>query len=36
MDEMDYENRIVASGYTQDDANEQSLRPQTINDYIGQ
>ena len=36
MDEMDYENRIVASGYTQDDANEQSLRPQTINEYIGQ
>ena len=36
MGEMDYENRIVASGYTQDDANEQTLRPQTINDYIGQ
>ena len=36
MDDMDYENRIVASGYTQDDVNEQSLRPQTINEYIGQ
>ncbi|HBL41510.1 MAG TPA: Holliday junction branch migration DNA helicase RuvB, partial [Ruminococcaceae bacterium] len=33
---MDFESRIVASGYTQEDANEQSLRPQTIEDYIGQ
>ena len=36
MDEMDFENRIVASGYTQEDVNEQSLRPQTLRDYIGQ
>ena len=36
MDDMDYESRIVASGYTQEDVNEQSLRPQNIDDYIGQ
>ncbi len=36
MDDMDYESRIVASGYTGEDVNEQSLRPQTIDDYIGQ
>ena len=37
MDEMDFENRIVASGYSQEDADvELSLRPQRFEDYIGQ
>ena len=37
MDEMDFENRIVASGYTTADNDiELSLRPQRIEDYIGQ
>ncbi len=37
MDEMDFENRIVASGYTAEDNDiELSLRPQRIEDYIGQ
>ena len=37
MDEMDFENRIVASGYTSADNDiELSLRPQRIEDYIGQ
>ncbi len=37
MDEMDFENRIVASGYTSEDNDiELSLRPQHIDDYIGQ
>ncbi len=37
MDEMDFENRIVASGYTPaDNEIELSLRPQRIEDYIGQ
>lgn len=36
-DEMDYESRIIASGYTQEDNSiEQSLRPQQMDDYIGQ
>ncbi len=37
QDEMDFESRIVASGYTQEDNSiELSLRPQQIEDYIGQ
>lgn len=36
-DEMDYESRIVASGYTPEDSGiELSLRPQQLEDYIGQ
>ncbi len=36
-DEMDFESRIVASGYTPEDSNiELSLRPQHLDDYIGQ
>ena len=35
--EMDFESRIVASGYTPEDTNiELSLRPQQLDDYIGQ
>ena len=37
MDEMDFENRIVVPEYTADDADmELSLRPKTLNEYIGQ
>ncbi len=37
MDEMDFENRIVVPEYTADDEDvEVSLRPKTLNDYIGQ
>lgn len=37
QEEMDYESRIIASGYTQEDSSiEQSLRPQQMDDYIGQ
>lgn len=36
-DEMDYESRIVASGYSPEDSNiELSLRPQKLDDYVGQ
>ncbi len=36
-DEMDYESRIVASGYSPEDSNiELSLRPQRLDDYVGQ
>lgn len=35
--EMDFENRIVAAEYSEDDCNiEVSLRPKTFEDYIGQ
>ena len=35
--EMDFENRIVASEYSQEDSEiEVSLRPKTFEDYIGQ
>ncbi len=37
MDEMDFENRIVAPEYIADDSEtELSLRPKTLDDYIGQ
>ncbi len=37
MDEMDFENRIVAPEYTyQDEETELSLRPKTLGEYIGQ
>ncbi len=37
QEEMDYESRIVASGYSPEDSSlELSLRPQKIEDYIGQ
>lgn len=37
MDEMDFENRIVVPDYTAEDADmELSLRPKTLNEYIGQ
>lgn len=36
-EEFDFENRIVSSSYTGEDAGqEQTLRPQTLDDYIGQ
>ncbi len=36
-EEMDFESRIVASGYTPEDNNiELSLRPQCLDDYVGQ
>ena len=34
--EMDFENRIVSPDYSFEDAAELSLRPTTLNDYIGQ
>ncbi|MBQ0084141.1 MAG: Holliday junction branch migration DNA helicase RuvB [Clostridiales bacterium] len=37
MDEMDFENRIVVPEYTPEDADmEVSLRPKTLDEYIGQ
>ena len=37
MQEMDFENRIVAPEYTGDDVDtEISLRPKTLDEYIGQ
>lgn len=37
MDEMDYENRIVSTGLNETEAEmELSLRPKTLDDYIGQ
>lgn len=37
MDEMDFENRIVVPEYTAEDADmELSLRPKTLDEYIGQ
>ena len=36
-EEFDFENRIMTTSYTRDDsASEPSLRPKTLNDYIGQ
>ena len=36
-EEMDFESRIVASGYTpEDNSIELSLRPQRLDDYVGQ
>lgn len=36
-EEFDFENRIMTTSYTKEDSGaEQSLRPQTLNDYIGQ
>jgi len=36
-DEFDFENRIVGSEYTEEDAvNENSLRPRTLEEYVGQ
>ena len=37
MDDFDFENRIVSSGVTAEDSdNEQSLRPFSLDEYIGQ
>ena len=37
LPEMDYENRIVSPDYIRDDnENENSLRPKTLEEYIGQ
>ncbi len=37
MNEMDFEDRIVSTTYsTEDGENEKSLRPQTLDEYIGQ
>ena len=36
-EEFDFENRIMTTSYTKDDSNtEPSLRPKTLDDYIGQ
>ena len=36
-EELDFENRIMTSSYTPNDSDtEVSLRPQTLEDYIGQ
>lgn len=36
-EEFDFENRIMSSGYTEDDGeNENKLRPKTLDEYIGQ
>lgn len=36
-EEFDFENRIMTTSYTKEDSGaEQSLRPKTLNDYIGQ
>lgn len=35
-EEFDFENRIVTSSAINDDGDESSLRPKTLNDYIGQ
>ena len=35
--ELDFENRIVSTSYTPDDTDiDQSLRPRSIEDYVGQ
>ena len=37
MEDMDLENRIVSTGLTETDTDiENSLRPKTLEDYIGQ
>ena len=37
LPEMDFENRIVSPDYIRDDSeNENSLRPKTLDEYIGQ
>ncbi len=37
MDEMDFENRIVSNEYSESDKEiENSLRPKTLNEYVGQ
>ena len=35
--EFDFENRIVSTGYSPEDSDiDASLRPKTLNDYVGQ
>ena len=34
--DFDFENRILSTGETHEDTGEVSLRPQTLNDYVGQ
>ena len=34
--EMDFENRMVSTAHIPEDVNEGSLRPQTLNEYVGQ